>query len=56
MLIEGKVGTYRHNEGVGESSSGISELIAKLDVMLIQPTTGGQQQCPRERRLGETGG
>jgi len=37
MLIEGKVGAHCHNEGLGESSDGIS---AKLDVMLILPTTG----------------
>ena len=32
-------GTYGHNEGVGESGDGISELMGKLDVMLVQPTT-----------------
>ena len=32
-------GTYCHDEGVGESSDGIGELMGKLDVMFIQPTT-----------------
>lgn len=30
----------RNNEGVRESGGGISELMAKLDVVVVQPTTG----------------
>ena len=32
--------THRNNEGVSESGGGISELMAKLDVVVVQPTTG----------------
>jgi hypothetical protein len=33
-------GTYRHDERVGKSRDEIRELMGKLDVMLVQPTTG----------------
>ena len=45
-------GTHCHNEGVGESSDGISELIAKLDVMLIQPTTGDDSDTVESSNAG----
>ena len=35
-------GTYRHDKRVGESGDRISELIGKLDVMLVQPTPGDE--------------
>ena len=59
MLCAQEKRTYGHDEGVGETRDGVSDLVAELDVVVVEPATGDGGKAAVEAgdaRLGEETG